>query len=100
MQCRQQEQPRVWFRSDRVFASGSDWYFHTREGIDVGPYTSHFEAEIEAGLVKELLRSAGTPEAAVGIIRDFVLDSYSLGRPLLPTFAYDGLDSRQAVVKV
>ena len=50
--ARNNEEQRVWFRSERVFFSnGSDWYFQTREGIDVGPYESQFEAEIEGGLL-------------------------------------------------
>ena len=41
------EQPKTWFRSDRVFLINSQWFFPTREGGDVGPYDSQFEAEIE-----------------------------------------------------
>lgn len=99
MKCRQEENARIWFRSERVFASGNDWYFHTREGIDVGPYESQFEAEIEAGLVKELLRETSSDQVAIAVIRDFVLDSFTLGRPLLPTFAHDDLDARRPVMK-
>ena len=36
--------------------SAGKWYFRTREGVDVGPYDTPFEAEIEAGLLKELLK--------------------------------------------
>ena len=50
--ARQNEQSRTWFRSDRVFLSDGKWFFHTREGVDVGPYESQFEAEIEAGMLK------------------------------------------------
>jgi hypothetical protein len=41
-------------RSERVFTSNGQWYFRTREGVDVGPYESQFEAEIEAAILKEL----------------------------------------------
>ena len=84
---RHNEQPRTWFRSERVFLSGQrDWYFQTREGVDVGPYDSQFEAEIEAGLLKELLKDVPEGAAVMGVIRDFVLDSYAMGRPLNPHF--------------
>lgn len=89
---RSNEQPRTWFRSERVFLSNGQWYFHTREGVDVGPYDTQFEAEIEAGMLKELLRERlGTNESLYGeraleVIREFVLDSYVMGRPLAPTF--------------
>lgn len=89
---RSNEQPRTWFRSDRVFLSNGQWYFHTREGVDVGPYDTQFEAEIEAGMLKELLRERlGTHEGLCGehaldVIREFVLDSYVMGRPLAPSF--------------
>lgn len=84
---RTNERQRTWFRSDRVFMSDSEWYFHTREGVDVGPYPSQFEAEIEAGMLKELLRSAAKGETALAVIREFVLDSYAMGRPLTPNFS-------------
>ena len=85
--ARQSEQPKTWFRSERVFLSGSqDWYFQTREGVDVGPYESQFEAEIEAGLLKELLIEVSDAETIMSIIREFVLDSYAMGRPLTPRF--------------
>lgn len=89
---RSNEQAKTWFRSERVFLSNGQWYFHTREGVDVGPYDTQFEAEIEAGMLKELLRERlGTNEALYGeraldVIREFVLDSYVMGRPLAPSF--------------
>ncbi len=80
------ERPRTWFRSERVFLSDGRWYFHTREGVDVGPYESQFEAEIEAGMLKELLRERAAADGALDVIREFVLDSYIMGRPLVPSF--------------
>ena len=63
-----------WFRRERVFASGGSWYFRTREGIDVGPYGSRFEAEIEADiLVARLGHEASLPSLMV--IRAFLLES-------------------------
>ena len=86
--ARHNERPRTWFRSERVFLSDGQWFFHTREGVDVGPYDSQFEAEIEAGMLKELLRERGVEgEASLAVIREFVLDSYAMGRPLTPNFS-------------
>ncbi|MEZ5559489.1 MAG: DUF6316 family protein [Pseudomonadales bacterium] len=84
---RSEELPRTWFRSERVFLSDGRWYFHTREGVDVGPYDSQFEAEIEAGMLKELLRGRGEGATALTVIREFVLESYTMGRPLSPNFS-------------
>ena len=33
------------FRSGRIFSVGSEWYFTTREGDDVGPFETKQEAE-------------------------------------------------------
>lgn len=92
---RSNEQPRTWFRSERVFLSDGNWYFHTREGVDVGPYESQFEAEIESGMLKQMLRELdGAPlpgaDQALRVIREFVLDSYVMGRPLMPSFGATG----------
>jgi hypothetical protein len=85
--ARNNEKPRTWFRSDRVFLSDGRWFFHTREGVDLGPYDSQFEAEIEAGMLKELLRERAGAEDGLAVIREFVLDSYAMGRPLTPSFS-------------
>ncbi len=79
---RRQEALKTWFRSERVFNSDGQWYFHTRESIDVGPYESQFDAELEAGLLKELLKSLPVGESSEEVIREFVLDSFSWGNPL------------------
>lgn len=84
---RHHEEARVWFRSDRVFLeNGNRWYFHTREGVAVGPYESQPEAEIEAGLLKELLVDCADYNDVKRVIREFVLDSFAMGRPLSPRF--------------
>ncbi|MEM6707311.1 MAG: DUF6316 family protein [Pseudomonadota bacterium] len=85
--ARSNERQRTWFRSERVFLSENEWFFHTREGVDVGPYPSQFEAEIEAGMLKELLRGSASGDASLAVIREFVLDSYAMGRPLTPNFS-------------
>lgn len=93
------EQARVWFRSERVFfAGGNQWYFQTREGIDVGPYETQSEAELEAGLLKELLQRCNDYACARSAIREFVLDSYAMGRRLSPRFREDDAGAPSAVL--
>lgn len=36
----------LYFRSGRIFRANSEWYFHTREGINFGPFDSKLSAEI------------------------------------------------------
>ena len=76
MEYRKDEPPRTWFRSDRVFRVDGQWFFHTREGIAVGPYKTRFEAEIDAGMLKCLLADADQARAKT-IIREFMLYSDS-----------------------
>ena len=86
---RRDESQKTWFRSERVFNCNGKWYFHTREGIDVGPYDSQLEAEIEAGMLKELIKNAALSGEALGVLRDFILESFTLGRPLNVMIAED-----------
>lgn len=72
MDYRKDEPPKTWFRSDRVFRSDGQWFFHTREGIAVGPYKTRFEAEIDASILKSLLMDT-EPARACAIIREFQL---------------------------
>jgi hypothetical protein len=77
MEYRRNEPRRTRFRSHRIFRSDSNWYFHTREGIDVGPFASEFEAQVEASILKSLLREAQSTAAAIAMVREFLLDSTS-----------------------
>jgi hypothetical protein len=79
---RRDERSKTWFRADRVFHTNELWYFHTREGIDVGPYESQLEAEIEANMLKELIKNTRMRGESLAVLRDFILESFSLGRPL------------------
>lgn len=36
---------RVWFRMDRLFSVGNEWYVATREGQDIGPFKSRVAAK-------------------------------------------------------
>lgn len=68
------EPARLWYRSDRIFCVDSAWYFHTREGLDVGPYRCQFDAELEADLLLQKLRQ--TPQAQIRqVIRNHMLDT-------------------------
>ena len=67
-----------WRRRDRVFERSNQWYFRTREGIDVGPYRTRFEAEVEADLLKLKLQEMGSDHCPE-VIRDFMLDSVAQG---------------------
>ena len=78
MACRKNEAIRTWFRSHRLFRSDEMWYFHTREGIDVGPFRSEFEAQVEASILLNVLKEATDPTKATTAIREFLLDARTL----------------------
>ncbi len=81
------EGTKTWFRSDAVFSCNGHWFFHTREGVDIGPYESQLEAEIESNMLRQLLRKARLEDQARAVLRDFILDSFTLGRPLNVMFS-------------
>ena len=74
MRYRRGETQTLWFRTGRVVRVDGRWYFNTREGIDVGPYATELEAEIEAELLVQALRDV-SPEDAPRAIRDFAYRS-------------------------
>ncbi len=74
MDNRAGEEPRLRFRGKRVHRRNSLWYFHTREGISVGPYHTIFEAEVEASILSNLLREANEDQAGA-VIEAFIEDS-------------------------
>jgi hypothetical protein len=85
MNNRKNDQPgnrKTYFRSDRVFRSNGTWYFHTREGIDVGPFQSEFEAQVESSILKNILSQSKNRDAALLAIREFVLDAQTSGTDL------------------
>ena len=83
---RRNEKPKTWFRSERVFLNGGSWFFRTREGVEIGPYETQSEANVEANMLRELLRDRGQDGKGIAVIREFVRDSYAMGRPLTPKF--------------
>ena len=82
MDFRRNEKPGTWFRSHRIFRSDAHWYFHTREGVDVGPFRSEFEAQVESSILKNLLKDVSDRPAALAAIREFVLDARTDSRNL------------------
>ena len=75
MDHRKNELARTWFRSHRLFRANDAWYFHTREGIDVGPFRSEFEAQVEASILKHILHQSASSSAAIPAVREFLLDA-------------------------
>ena len=72
MTTRKGESPRTWFRSDRVFRAGGEWFFHTREGVALGPYEKRSEANADAERLTAILAEASAQEAR-DIVMAFVL---------------------------
>lgn len=65
------EAPRVWFRTNRVYAVGGMWFFSTREGIDIGPYASRDQAEADLACLIDILRRTRDPDRNLSAIRRF-----------------------------
>ncbi len=82
MENRRNESARTWFRSHRIFRANEAWYFHTREGIDVGPFRSEFEAQVEASILKHVLKRAPSSKDAISAIREFILDAQTISADL------------------
>jgi Domain of unknown function (DUF6316) len=56
------------FRGSHVFPAGGKWYFNTREGIDVGPFATRSEAEINSTRLRLVLAKIAEPELARTVI--------------------------------
>jgi hypothetical protein len=76
------ERARTWFRSHRAFPANDFWYFHTHQGIDVGPFGSEFEAQVESNIPKHMLNETPDVNAAVSMIRESVLDMRNVASDL------------------
>jgi hypothetical protein len=68
MDARQGEAPKMRFRGSHVFPAGGKWYFNTREGIDVGPFATRGEAEINSTRLRLVLAKIDDPELARAVI--------------------------------
>ena len=67
------------------------WYFRTREGVEIGPYDTRFEAEIEVGLLKELLQKCEGIDECHAAVTEFILDGLAMGHHLNPMHRDDKL---------
>jgi hypothetical protein len=47
MNNRSGEKAKSWFRSERFYSVSGDWYFTTREAMELGPFPSRKDAEAE-----------------------------------------------------
>ncbi len=80
MANRRDEEPKTWFRSERVFRVDGEWFIHTREGVAVGPYNDKFAADVDAEMLKSLLDGVSETEAHE-IIQEFMANgAHNLGR--------------------
>jgi hypothetical protein len=61
---RRGEQSKSWFRSNRFFKVDDVWFFSTREGIDVGPFSNEDEAKKHESRLLSLLAQTETDEEA------------------------------------
>ena len=82
---RENEASQIWLRRDRIFLEGDVWFFHTREGIEVGPYEGMIEACEDAEMLTLLLYGASGADACA-VIGDFLPETPALlmgggGRP-------------------
>ena len=60
VQFREGELEKTWFRSDRFFKVEADYFFSTREGIDVGPFPSRSSAERGLDLYIQVMNKGET----------------------------------------
>jgi len=58
MDVRSGEQQKAWYRSNRFFKVNGDWYFSTREKMDVGPFTTVESAMTGLSLFIENMQAA------------------------------------------
>jgi len=74
MKYRAGEPPKSHYRADdRCFMSNGQWYFGTREGIDVGPYASREAAEFAIARLIKQLEGVADREEAIKVVRQFLL---------------------------
>ena len=71
MSSRSGETDKVRFRGDHVFPAHGKWYFNTREGIDVGPFDTRADAEINSTRLRLVLAKIHDPKLARTVISRF-----------------------------
>jgi hypothetical protein len=70
---RKDEAPWRFDRFDRTFNRDGLWFFHTREGIDAGPYRTHLRAAIAASQLAIMLDGINDIEITTQFIREFMV---------------------------
>ncbi len=82
------EKDRTWYRSERVYKNKRGWYFHTREGIEVGPYGCRFDAEVDLESLVARIREMSGQSVTHAIHCQAV--NASSGSYMMTTEAYTG----------
>jgi hypothetical protein len=81
MRFRAGEGPRVWPRRDRISQRDGQWWFVTRERVNIGPYETRFDAEIGSRKLARVLRKIRNPAAAELAVRRFQLALQGVDEP-------------------
>jgi len=68
-------------RTARFFETDEGWFLQTREGIQVGPYPSSFDAELASSLLISRLAQLDPDEAPAQAIHSFLRDPAYGPRP-------------------
>jgi hypothetical protein len=68
MPSRSGESDRVRFRNNHVFVSHDKWYFTTREAVDVGPFETRADAEINSTRLRLVLANIDDPLLARAVV--------------------------------
>ncbi|GAB1259101.1 DUF6316 family protein [Aurantivibrio plasticivorans] len=70
MHCRTNEEEKHWYRSDRFFIANGQWYFSTREQVDIGPFGSEQAARRGLDLfIKSVMKDQNSFQTAVTAAR-------------------------------
>ncbi|WP_045855641.1 DUF6316 family protein [Teredinibacter purpureus] len=56
---REGEEDKVWYRTERCFRIGTDWYIATREEGDIGPFGSRTVAERSVPRYVNIMKDEG-----------------------------------------
>ena len=66
------EETKTWFRCERIYGDDmGGWFFATREKVDVGPYPSRYEAEVDVQVLLAALKKTESTEEALAVIEKF-----------------------------
>ena len=80
---RKDEPAKSWFRSNRLFSVDGAWYFSTREGMEIGPYDTRRDAQVEAGFLMALLNDREPDVEPEAVVQSFLSEARSLGLTLV-----------------